>query len=99
MVRIILVAFALTAAACSSNDTKTIDAPAADAPPPGTFGATCTTVSDTSTECNSGVCTNTFDMIPHPVCSQKCTVLGGNDPSCPVSSMGQKCNKQGYCRP
>ncbi|MEO8846050.1 MAG: hypothetical protein ABI591_12365 [Kofleriaceae bacterium] len=63
------------------------------------FGSGCVTVSDTSTECTSGVCTNTFNMFPAPVCSQKCTVLGGSDATCPVGSMGQKCNQQGYCRP
>jgi hypothetical protein len=52
-----------------------------------------------STECASGVCTNSFNMLPTPVCSQKCTVLGGSDASCPQGSMGQKCNAQGYCRP
>ena len=63
------------------------------------FGSDCTTVSDTSTECTSHVCTNTFNMFPTPVCSQKCTVLGGSDTTCPTGSMGQKCNQQGYCRP
>jgi hypothetical protein len=63
------------------------------------FGSACTTVSDTNTECTSGVCTNTFNQFPTPVCSQKCTVLGGSDTTCPTGSMGQKCNQQGYCRP
>jgi hypothetical protein len=63
------------------------------------FGSACTTVSDTSTECASHVCTNTFNMFPTPVCSQKCTMLGGSDTTCPQGSMGQKCNMQGYCRP
>ena len=64
------------------------------------FGSACNTVSDMSTECKSGVCTNTFNMFPTPVCSVKCTMLGsGSDSECPVGSMGQKCNQQGYCRP
>jgi len=63
------------------------------------FGSACTTVSDTNTECTSGVCTNTFTQFTTPVCSQKCTVLGGSDTTCPVGSMGQKCNQNGYCRP
>jgi hypothetical protein len=63
------------------------------------FGATCTAASDMSTECASGVCTNSFDMLGHSVCSQKCTALGGTDPSCPMGSIGQKCNMKGYCRP
>jgi hypothetical protein len=70
----------------------------ADAPTAGAFGAACTTVVDTgSTECTSGVCTNSFDMIGHPVCSQKCTA--GDGSTCPSGSMGMKCNQQGYCRP
>ena len=65
----------------------------------GTFGAACTMVADTgSTQCDSGVCTNTFDMIGHPVCSQICTPT---DPStCPVGADGtKKCNMKGYCKP
>jgi hypothetical protein len=89
---------AVLAAGCGSDSNTPADA-AADGPPPGTFGAECATVSDTSTECNSGVCTNTFNMVPHPVCSQKCTVLQGIDPTCPEGVMGKKCNMQGYCRP
>jgi len=67
-------------------------------PAPRTFGAECTTVVDTgSTECNSGVCTDSFDMIGHPVCSQKCSTT---DPStCPSGSEGMKCNMRGYCKP
>jgi hypothetical protein len=66
-------------------------------PAPRTFGAACTTESDTSTECDSGVCTNSFDMIGHPVCSVKCTTA---DPSvCPSGSEGKKCNMKGYCKP
>jgi len=62
------------------------------------FGAACTTASNTSTECASGVCTNSFDMIGHPVCSQQCT-YGMND-GCPAGSTGTKmCNMKGYCKP
>lgn len=70
-----------------------------DGPSDGEFGATCTAVVDTgSTECTSGVCTNTFDMIGHPVCSQKCTT--GMDDTCPAGADGtKKCNMKGYCRP
>ena len=76
------------------GDTK----PAPDGPAAGAFGAACTTVVDTgSTECTSGVCTNSFDMIGHPVCSQKCTV--GMDSTCPSGSTGMKCNMKGYCKP
>jgi hypothetical protein len=67
-------------------------------PAPRTFGASCTTESDTSTECNSMVCTNSFDMIGHPVCSQKCTP--GDGSTCPVGADGtMKCNTKGYCKP
>ena len=62
------------------------------------FGSACTVASDTSTECASGVCTNSIDMTA-PVCSQKCTMPMMTDPSCPTGSMGQKCNSKGYCRP
>ena len=62
------------------------------------FGATCTTASDTSTECASHVCTSSFDMLGHSVCSQLCT-FGMND-SCPAGSTGAKmCNMKGYCKP
>ena len=67
-------------------------------PAPRAFGAACTTAVDTgSTECDSGVCTDTFDMIDHPVCSLKCVTI---DPTtCPTGSEGQKCNMKGYCKP
>ena len=64
----------------------------------GVFGATCTTVVDTgSQECDSGVCTDSFDMIGHPVCSVKCTP--GDASTCPEGSEGKKCNMKGYCKP
>ena len=87
--------------ACSGNSPPPIDAKSIDSPSGSGlgFGSDCTTVSDTSTECASGVCTNSFNQLPTPVCSQKCTTLGGTDSTCPVGSMGQKCNQMGYCRP
>ena len=68
-------------------------------PAPGTFGAACTTVTDTgSTECQSGVCTNTFDMAGHPVCSVKCATPDASN--CPAGADGtMKCNMKGYCKP
>jgi hypothetical protein len=67
-------------------------------PAPRTFGAACTTVADTgSTECDSGVCTDTFDQIGHPVCSAKCTA--GDASTCPEGSEGKKCNMRGFCKP
>ena len=87
------ITFAVLLGACSGDSPKTPDAPAGHA-----FGAACTTVTDTgSTECDSGVCTNSFDMIGHPVCSVKCTV--GMDSMCPSGSTGMKCNMKGYCKP
>jgi hypothetical protein len=98
----LILALAL-ACACSSNSTPSSPDAAGSGSGSGSgkaaFGSDCTTVSDTSTECASGVCTNSFNMFPTPVCSQKCTDLGGSDSTCPVGSMGQKCNMQGYCRP
>ena len=78
-------------AACTGDDDDS-------GPPARTFGATCTTVVDTgSTECDSGVCTDSFDMIGHPVCSLKCTP--GDGSTCPSGSEGMKCNMRGYCKP
>ena len=76
--------------ACGSEDS--------DPPGPGEFGYTCTTVVDTgSTECDSGVCTDSFDQIGHNVCSVKCTP--GDASTCPEGSEGKKCNMKGYCKP
>jgi len=89
---------ALFVAACSSDAPP---GPTVDAAPAGTnlaFGATCNIPSDTSTECMSGICTNSFDQLGHAICSQKCTVLGGTDTTCP-SGTSQKCNMKGYCKP
>jgi hypothetical protein len=95
-VKILLLAF--LAVGCGGDDTPTkMDAAAGSGS--GAFGAACTTVTDTgSTQCASGVCTDSINMTA-PVCSQKCTMLMAMDPSCPSGSMGQKCNAKGYCRP
>jgi hypothetical protein len=86
----------LAVAACSGKAPPSMpDAALTNVP----FGGVCSVVSDTSTECTSGVCTNSFNMFPTPVCSQKCTMLGATDTTCPNGSMGQKCNMKGYCRP
>jgi|SRR5580698_513173 hypothetical protein len=101
MGRVLFFAFALSVG-CSSNSTPSPDAAGSGSGSgsgKAAFGSDCTTVSDMSTECASGVCTNSFNMFPTPVCSQKCTNLGGSDTTCPEGSMGQKCNMQGYCRP
>lgn len=89
-----LLAWSFVLAACSGSSPA--PAPDASGPAPRTFGATCATPSDTSTECDSGVCTNTFDMLGHSVCSQKCTTAD----TCPVGADGtKKCNMKGYCKP
>ncbi|HEY6038883.1 MAG TPA: hypothetical protein VIV58_31590 [Kofleriaceae bacterium] len=90
-------------AACGGSDTPTkMDAQGSGSGSGGSgaFGASCTTVTDTgSTECASGVCTDSFNMTT-PKCSQKCTMLMATDPSCPSGSNGQKfCNMKGYCKP
>lgn len=94
--------FALLLAGCGGDDTPTkMDAAGGSGSGSGSgaFGAACTVVTDTgSTECASGVCTDSFNMTA-PECSQKCTMLMATDPSCPSGSMGQKCNMKGYCRP
>jgi len=89
-----LVAAALVLGACSGSSK-----PKPDAETGAAFGAPCTVVSDTSTECASGVCTDSVNMSSTPLCSQKCTMLGSDDPTCPNGSMGMKCNMKGYCRP
>jgi hypothetical protein len=96
MQRLLLV-LSLALAACSSSSPA--PAPDASGPAPGSFGAACTTVSDTSSECMGKACTNTIDMAGHNVCSQLCTMLKAMDPTCPNGSMGQSCNMKGYCRP
>jgi hypothetical protein len=90
-----LLAWSLVLAACSgSSPAPTVDA---SGPAARQFGAACVTPSDTSTECDSGVCTSTFDMIGHPVCSQRCAF--GTDSTCPSGATGMKCNMKGYCKP
>ena len=94
-ITVMISALVLSTWACGSSNP-----PAADAPKAGSaaFGAACTVVTDTGTECAGGVCSDSFNMTA-PLCSQKCTLLMMTDPSCPTGSMGQKCNMKGYCRP
>jgi hypothetical protein len=89
-----VLAWLLFVGACSGDAP-----PGADATPAaGAFGAACVTVSNTSTECTSQVCTDSIDLVMHPVCSQQCT-FGMND-SCPAGSTGAKtCNRKGFCKP
>ena len=89
-----LVALVLALVSCAGNAPKGPP----DAPRNQAFGATCVTPSDMSTECMSGVCTNSFDMLGYSICSQKCTMLMAIDPSCPAGT-SQMCNKKGYCKP
>ncbi len=89
-----LVVAVLALASCAGNAPKGT----ADAPSNQPFGAVCVTPSDMSTECMSGVCTNSFDMLGYSICSQKCTMLMAIDPTCPAGT-SQMCNKKGYCKP
>jgi hypothetical protein len=84
---------AVVLAGCPGSAPKMPDAPSNQA-----FGATCNTASDMSTECASGVCTNSFDMLGYDICSQKCTMFMAIDPTCPAGT-SQMCNKKGYCKP
>ena len=93
MQRFVLVC-SLVLAACSGDSPSSVDAGGAA---PRAFGAACVTVSDTSSECDSMVCTGSFDMLMHPVCSVKCTF--GMDSTCPAGAAGPKCNMKGYCKP
>jgi hypothetical protein len=97
MYKSLILAFVL--AACTAD----APAPTTDAAGSGSdtnlpIGAKCNTPSDTSTECTSGVCTNSFDTLGYSICSQKCTMLMNTDPSCPQGT-SQKCNMKGYCKP
>jgi hypothetical protein len=83
-------------AACGGDDAPTKMDAQGSGHGSAAFGATCTTASETSTECASGICANFGGSI---LCTQKCTLLMMTDPSCPNGSMGQKCAQQGYCRP
>jgi hypothetical protein len=89
-----VVTAAMVFAACGGSTTP----PSPDAAMKGAFGATCMTTSDMSTECQSGVCTDSINQLGHDVCSQKCTMTMSADPSCPVGS-GGFCNGKGYCKP
>lgn len=94
MQRLVLAVW-LALAACSGE--APAPGPDAGGPAPRSFGAACTVVSDSSTECDSGVCTGSIDMLGHPVCSLHCTF--GVDSTCPSGSAGMKCNMKGYCKP
>lgn len=85
---------ALAVSACMAGSSSTPDAPLTNQP----FGARCGTASDMSTECASGVCTNSIDQLGYSICSQKCTMLKATDPSCPAGT-SQFCNAKGYCKP
>ncbi len=97
MMKSIVLACACLMAACSGSSPPA--SPDAALGHDLAFGAKCSVVSDMSTECTSGVCTNTIDQLGYAVCSQKCTVLGGTDPTCPQGPSAQKCNMKGYCKP
>jgi hypothetical protein len=83
----IFLALSLTLVLCACGDEPE--------PEPRTFGATCATVSDASTECDSMVCTDAFDQEDTPICSVKCET----SETCPEGSDGKKCNMRGFCKP
>ena len=56
----------------------------------GGFGATCTI---------NGDCEAAFICYAFGDGSKLCTKACTADTECPTGSQGQKCNKQGYCRP
>lgn len=86
---------AMIFAACGGSTS-----PSPDAAMKGAFGAKCMVASDMSTECQSGVCTDSINQLGYNVCSQKCTMPMMADPSCPVGSGGSAfCNGKGYCKP
>jgi hypothetical protein len=97
----LLLALSLALCACPGNSSPTpaVDAAAGDGPMPGSFGAPCTTVTDTSSECMGKACTDSFNQLPTHVCSQTCTMHMATDPSCPTGSSGTFCNMKGYCKP
>jgi len=92
-----LLSAVLALVACSGDTPKST--PSIDAPSNQAYGATCVTASDMSTECATGICTNTFDTLGYSVCSAKCTMLMATDPACPATPGAQFCNKKGYCKP
>jgi hypothetical protein len=97
MRRFVVLCFVVVLAGCHGDATSMPPPPDME-PAPGTFGAPCTVVGNMSTECQSHVCTNTFDAYDHPICSQQCKP-GTADPTCPSGSQGMHCNMQGYCKP
>jgi hypothetical protein len=84
---------------CACSGSTPAPGPDAAGPAPRAFGAACGSASTNAPDCDSHVCTDTIDTAGHPVCSQTCTMLNAQDPSCPNGSMGHKCNMKGYCRP
>ncbi len=91
-----LVVAVLALVGCAGNTPKSMPDAALGSNLP--CGAKCQIASDMSTECTSGVCTNSFDMLGYSICSQKCTMLMAIDPTCPAGT-SQMCNKKGYCKP
>lgn len=95
----LFLAWSFALCACSGS-TPATSADAAAGPAPRTFGAACGSASNNAPDCDSHVCTDTIDKAGHPVCSQQCTLLMAEDPSCPMAADGtRRCNMKGYCRP
>ncbi len=94
-----LLAWSFVLAACSGSSSTSSTADAGADPVPRTFGARCAKADNLAMDCDSHVCTDSIDMAGYPVCSQQCTMLNADDPSCPMGSKGRKCNKKGFCKP
>ena len=60
------------------------------------FGQVCSTGAD----CKSGFC-EPANMGANLECTQQCTMLGANDPTCPNQANGSPgfCNQKGFCKP
>lgn len=60
------------------------------------FGQACATGAD----CMSGLC-EPANMGTTLECTQQCTALGTNDPTCPPQNNGSPgfCNQKGFCKP
>ncbi len=87
----LLLVLALTACDRTPRDASVALDAAGCLPDSGTlgFGTACTS----ACVCSSGVCYTFGDG------TQACTLACTADTQCPSGSMGQKCNRQGYCRP
>lgn len=95
-----LLALTFVVTACSGSNSSSSTPDAGSEPAPRTFGARCAKPDNMATDCDSHVCTDSIDKAGGYVCSQQCTMLKAEDPSCPVGADGRHfCNMKGYCKP